>query len=220
MKVLYHDNHLLAVDKPAGMPTVPDASGDENLLDSARAWVEREYKKPGRAFLGVVHRLDRPVSGVVLFARTSKAAKRLTAAFRERRVEKVYQGIATDDLPEEEGTIEHWLKKDRDKNVVASFAEPVDGAQRAVTHWRVLERAREGGELRVLVELRPETGRPHQLRAAMAALGAPLLGDRKYGARRALPDRRIALHALELAVAHPTRGETVRFTAPAPWRFD
>ncbi|MEW6073688.1 MAG: RluA family pseudouridine synthase [Planctomycetota bacterium] len=215
LEVLHDDNHLLAVVKPAGVPLVPDASGDESLFAVARAWVKRRYGKPGEAYLGVVHRLDRPVSGVVVFARTSKAARRLTEAFRARRVVKVYRAVGRGEPGAEGGTVEAWVRKDRVANRVESFPGPVRGAKRAVTHWRVAARARDG---RVLYELRPETGRPHQLRAAMASLGTPLLGDLKYGAREALPDRSIALHAAALELEHPVSRERVRFAAPPPAR--
>lgn len=212
LAVLYADNHLLALAKPAGVPTVPDASGDPSLFDLARTYVEETYGKPGRAFLGIVHRLDRPVSGVVVFARTSKAASRLSAAFAGRSVEKTYLGVGIGSVAGAGGTLEQWLEKNEEQNRVRVRAGPAGGAKRAVTRWRV--RAREGE--RVLFELSPETGRPHQLRVACASLGAPLAGDLKYGATRALPDRSIALHAAALALAHPVGGEPLVFEAPLP----
>jgi 23S rRNA pseudouridine1911/1915/1917 synthase len=212
--VLRCDNHLLAVAKPAGLPTMRDASGDESLLDRARAWVKREYAKPGAAWLGVVHRLDRPVSGVVLFARTSKAAARLSAQFRSRRVAKVYWAVVRRWSASEDGRIEQWLAKDRARNTVRAFDEARPGTLRAATRWRVLARASD----RVLLELQPETGRPHQLRVALASLGAPILGDVKYGARAPLADQSIALHARSLALDHPTRAEVVELVAEPPQR--
>src|SRR5262245_8250200 len=221
--VLHADNHLLAVAKPAGVPTVPDASGDESLLDRARAWVKREKAKRGAVYLGVVQRLDRPVSGVVVFARTSKAAARLTAAFKSRAVEKVYWGVSAGEPAEPEGEVEHWLVKDRERNVVRAVASERPGALLARTRYRVLARSGDGHARRVLFELRPETGRPHQLRVALAALGCPLLGDLKYGARVPLADRSLALHARELELPHPTRGERIRVACQPPelevWRF-
>ena len=223
LTVLLSDNHLLAVAKPAGIPTVPDASGDESLLERAKAWVKREKQKPGAVYLGVVQRLDRPVSGVVVFARTSKAAARLTAAFRSREVTKVYWGVSSAEPPAGEGELEHWLQKDRERNVVQVLQCERPGAQFARTRWRVLARAGTGRERRLLLELRPETGRAHQLRVAAASLGCPLLGDLKYGARAALADKSIALHARELELPHPTRGERVRVGCAPPelaiWRF-
>ena len=223
LTVLLADNHLLAVAKPAGLPTVPDSSGDESLLDRAKAWVKREKEKPGAVFLGVVQRLDRPVSGVVVFARTSKAAARLTAAFRSREVSKVYWGVSGAEPSTAEGLLEQWLLKDHERNVVRALAGERPGAQLARTRWRVLARTGTGREHRVLLELLPETGRPHQLRVAAATLGCPLLGDLKYGARSALPDKSIALHARELELTHPTRGERIRVECAPPelalWSF-
>src|SRR6185503_11756576 len=145
------------------------ASGDESLLEQARAWVKREKKKPGAVYLGVVQRLDRPVSGVVVFARTSKAAARLTAAFRSRAVTKIYRGVGEREPRESEGVLEQWLAKDRERNVVRVLEHERPGAQLARTVWRVLARAGAGRERRVLLELRPESGRSHQLRVAAAS---------------------------------------------------
>ena len=220
MKVLHSDNHVLVVAKPAGVPTVPDASGDPSLLDAARDWVRATFDKPGDAYLGVVHRLDRPVSGVLALARTSKAAARLTAAFREGRVEKVYLAVVAPPPPGESGRVEQWLVKDRARNTTRAVPEGTEGARRAVSDWRVLARASEpgSGPERALVELVPATGRPHQLRVALASLGAPILGDLRYGATEPLPDRSIALHALRLTLPHPTRDETVRAELAPPHR--
>ena len=218
LEVLYHDNHLLVVRKPVCLPVVPDASGDESLLDCARAWVKREYEKPGDVYLGVVHRLDRPVSGVVVFARTSKAARRLARQFRDRTVRKLYLGVGIGHLRRREGTVRAWLRKDRSRNVVESFDHEVPGAKPAVTRWKATRTESREARPRTLLELIPETGRPHQLRLAAASLGAPLAGDLKYGAQDPLPDRSIALHALSIEIEHPTRRESVRFTTPPPSR--
>ena len=214
IEVLHVDNHLLAVAKPAGLPVVPDESGDESLLDRAKAWVKREFGKPGAVFLGVVHRLDRPVSGVVLFARTSKAASRLSEQFRERASRKLYFGVAARSPREAAGELVQWLSKDESRNVVAIVREGTPGAQRSVTRWRV---AGERGGL-VHLDLEPLTGRAHQLRLAAASLGAPLLGDLKYGAERPLPDKSIGLHAAELEVEHPTLHAPSVFRCAPPER--
>ena len=217
--VLYVDNHLLAVDKPAGLPVVPDATRDESLLDRAREWVRVEFEKPGRAWLGVVHRLDRPVSGVVLLARTSKAAARLTRDFREQRAAKVYWGVVRGRPKARAGELEQWLFKDPVANRVRVVEKPCAGAKLARTRWEWLEES--AGQS--LLEFRPASGRPHQLRVAAASLGHPLLGDIKYGAEVPLGDRSVALHARSLSVDHPTRPERVRFEAPPPdtavWSF-
>ena len=212
IEVLHCDNHLLVVAKPAGVPSAPDASGDPSLLEIAKEWVRVEFEKPGAAWLGLVHRLDRPVSGVLCFARTSKAAARLSAAFRERRVRKLYVGVVTGRPAQDQGLVEQWLTKDEAARRVRIAPEGAPGAQLARTRYRLLRT--DGG--RALLELEPETGRPHQLRAACAALGVPLLGDLKYGASAPLEDAVIALHALELAVPHPVGQELLRFRAPLP----
>lgn len=219
LEVLLADNHLLAVAKPAGMPVVPDESGDESLLERAKAWVKQEFSKPGEVFLGVVHRLDRPVSGVVLFARTSKAAARLSEQFRTGAARKLYWGAAARAPAQPEGELVQWLAKDEGRNVVVDVGHEARGSKRAVTRWRV---AGERGGL-VHLDLAPRTGRPHQLRVACATLGCPLLGDLKYGADRPLEDRSIALHAAELTIEHPTRREGIVLRAGAPdrewWAF-
>lgn len=217
LEVLHADNHLLAVAKPAGVPVVPDASGDESLLEMAKAWIKAERGKPGAVFVGVVHRLDRPVSGVVLFARTSKGAARLSVQFRARTVRKTYLALLEGDVRGEEGVIEHWLAKDERANRVRAVPAGSEHGMRARTHWSVCGRRNE----RTLVRLEPETGRPHQLRVAAAeGLGAPILGDLKYGASKPLADRSIALHAASLSLAHPTREHPLEVRCPcpsAPW---
>jgi 23S rRNA pseudouridine1911/1915/1917 synthase len=215
--VLYADNHLLAVVKPACKPVVPDASGDESLLDQAKAWIRREHEKPGRVFLGVVQRLDRPVSGVVVFARTSKAAERLSAQFRDGSVEKTYLAIGTGMPSPRAGVLEQWLVKDPRTNTVRAAEPGASGAKRAVTRWRALgDPASPPPSGGVAIEVVPSTGRPHQIRAALAALGAVIAGDVKYGAGAPLADKSIALHAARLALEHPTRGEPMVFEAPLP----
>lgn len=219
LEILHVDNHLLVVAKPACVPAVPDDSGDPSLYDAAKEWIRNEYAKPGDVFLGIVHRLDRPVSGVMVFARTSKAASRLSEQFRTRHAHKLYWAIGAGEPRGTGGTLAQWLVKDEAKNRVRVLERPSSLAKQAVTRWRVL--AREGG--RTLYELVPETGRAHQLRVAAATLGTPLLGDLKYGAVEPLPDQSIALHARALELEHPTRGERLRFEAPPPaiavWRF-
>jgi 23S rRNA pseudouridine1911/1915/1917 synthase len=223
LDVLWIDNHLLAVNKPAGLPTVPDSSRDESLLDRARELLRVRFEKPGAVYLGVVHRLDRPVSGVVLFARTSKAANRLSALFRSRDVEKTYWGVSSRAPSPEQGFMEQWLLKDPRRNRVRVVEPGTCGAQLARTRWKRLASSGRGRGRRFLIELVPETGRPHQLRMALSSLGAPLLGDLKYGAPEPLPDASIALHARRLVLAHPVGGKRVEIVGACPvsaiWSF-
>lgn len=228
LDVVHVDNHLLVVNKPAGLPIVPDDSGDESLLDRARTWVEVEFSKPGRAFLGVVHRLDRPVSGVVCFARTSKAAARLTDAFKARRVHKTYLGIAAgrpdvDGSPAvDAGEVVQWIAKDPRTGSIRAARRAFDGAREARSRWWALGDFRCDGRASSLLALEPITGRSHQLRLAARSLGCPLLGDLRHGADAALPDRSVALHAWRLGLDHPTRKEPLVFERLPPtsswWR--
>ncbi len=208
--VLFADNHVLAVAKPAGVPTVPDESGDESLLERAKEWVRRDKQKPGAVFLAVCHRLDRPVSGIVVFARTSKAAARFGTAFRERQVAKTYYGLGCGRARLERGVLEQWLEKDRDTNVVRVVA-PGRG-KRALTRFRALG----FDDGLTWLEFEPLTGRSHQLRLAACELGTPLAGDLKYGAPIPLTDRSIALHAAALEIGHPIGGQKLRLTCEPP----
>ncbi len=220
MQPLLIDNHLLAVAKAAGEPVQEDASGDQSLQQRWQAWLKREFHKPGNVFLGIVHRLDRPVSGVLLFARTSKAAGRLADAWRRGVVRKSYWGVGElapgAELPGEQGELEQWLLKDRERNQVRPVAPGTPGAKLATTRWRLLGRRNR----RLALELEPVTGRSHQLRVACAGLGAPLLGDRKYGGAGSLAaGRAVALHARRLEFPHPVREERIALQAPLPGHF-
>lgn len=211
--VLYEDNHCLVVDKPAGLLTQGDVTGEPTLVDWARDYLKRKYAKPGNVYVGLVHRLDQPTSGVVLLARTSKAAARLSAQFRDGSVDKVYWAVVEGRCPENEGEWTDTLAKDERRNVV----EVVDSGGRAArVQFRVLDRSARTTTL----ELRPITGRSHQLRVQLAARGLPIVGDRKYGAKTALRavdgGLRMALHAHALSFRHPTREEAISVVAPVP----
>lgn len=212
--VLHEDNHCLALNKPAGMPTQGDASGDRSLVDWARDDLKRRYAKPGNVFVGLVHRLDRPVSGVVLLAKTSKGAGRLSEQFRNGTVEKVYWAIVEGSPEEEEGAWTDALVKDERRNVVR-VAEGEEG-RGATLGYRVLDRWRG----RSWLEVRPISGRSHQIRVQLASRGLPILGDAKYGARSRVAasdgGHRIALHARSISLQHPTRPEAVSVTATVP----
>lgn len=212
LEILYADNHLLAVNKPAGVLSQGDRSGDPSLLETARAWIKDRYRKPGNVYLGLVHRLDRPVAGVMLFARTSKAAGRLSAAFREGRVQKSYHAVVAGVPQPACGTLDHWLLKSARQRRSRVVAADTPGARRAVLDYEV----RASTETAALMTVRLHTGRSHQVRVQLAEIGHPILGDRKYGAAAPLADESIALFACRLTVPHPTRDDTVRIEAPAP----
>jgi len=215
-RVLHCDNHLLALVKPYNMPVMADASGDPDLLSWGRAWVEAAFRKPGRAWLGLLHRLDRPAAGVVVLARTSKAAGRLSLQFRRRTVRKSYRAWVQGEPPAE-GRLVHRLAKDTARNLSRVVAGETGEGQAARLAFRVLQvRPLGRGQAVSEVEILLETGRPHQIRAQFAAEGHPLLGDLKYGAARPLPAGHIALFARELEVAAPVGGGRQVFTAPLP----
>ena len=216
LRILHEDNHLLVVDKPAGVLVQGDGSGDMTLLDHARNYLKVKYDKPGNVFLGLVHRLDRNVSGVVLLARTSKAASRMSRQFREKTVTKTYLAVVENALEPPRGELRHWLAAEGDRRgVTRASHQPFPGARESILDFRVLGTASSG----VLVQVVPITGRRHQIRAQLALAGSPLLGDRKYGAPRGLPDHRIALHAWKLEVRHPTGGQGLEFRADPPRDF-
>ena len=215
-RVIFEDNHILLVDKPPAMPAVPDASRDYSLLDWGRAYLKHTRNKPGNVYLAVIHRIDRPVSGLVCFAITSKAASRLSAQLREHRLGKKYLAISAGKPRKPSGSMENYLLKDRKKNVVRLVEKGTQGAKLARTAWKLLE-CREGLCLYSLV---PVTGRPHQLRAHMAAMDCAIFGDWKYGSRdRFLGGRAIALHSFRLSLEHPTRKEKMHFQTPPPKCF-
>lgn len=213
LDVLYEDNHLLAVHKPAGLLVQGDRSGEPTLLDLARDHLRRKYAKPGNVYVGLVHRLDRNVSGVVLLARTSKAAGRLSAQFREGTVRKIYLAVCQGRPPAPAGEWRAWLAAAADaRGVTRGSWEPFVGARESVLRYRVTAEAPTAS----LVEVEPLTGRRHQIRVQFALAGCPLLGDVKYGAARPLPTRRLGLHALRLLVAHPVGGAPLELAAAPP----
>lgn len=209
MRVLLEDNHLLAVAKPSGVATMGAAPGKPTVVERAKAYLKQKYDKPGEVYLGIVSRLDAPVTGVLLFARTSKAASRLTAAFRDRRVDKLYLAAVEGEAQPLDAPLVHYLTKDDDRRrMVASDSS---GGQRAELAYRVV-RATPSQSL-LLVRL--HTGRKHQIRVQLAKHGHPILGDRKYGAR-SIDTPGIGLHAWRLRLEHPVRREPIEILAPPP----
>ncbi len=219
LTVLFEDNHCLAVAKPAPLLTQGVPLGIPTLEAQAKAYLKERYHKAGNVYLGIPHRLDRPVSGVVLFARNTKAARRLAEQFQDRRVEKVYWALVAGDVQPAEGVWEDWLRKRPEE----ARTEPATPETPGARHARLRYRRRDGGPDFTLLELRPETGRMHQIRVQAAARGWPVLGDVLYGSDRpfgppaASPrERVIALHGRSLTFLHPIRYEPVTVTAPLP----
>ncbi len=202
LEVIYMDNHLLVVRKPAGMLVQGDRTGNISLLDYGKAYVKAAFNKPGDAFLGLVHRLDRPTSGVVVFARTSKAAARLSEQFRTQRVGKIYWALVEGKTPREGRMADRLLRAGPSSKIS-------DNGREAVLGFRRL-RFEQGISW---VEIRPKTGRHHQIRVQFAHRGHPVLGDLRYGARIGFPEKSLALHARALTLSHPTRREEMTFEA-------
>jgi 23S rRNA pseudouridine1911/1915/1917 synthase len=210
LQVLYEDNHLIAVYKPAGLLVQADRSGAVSLLDLTREYIRKTYRKPGNVYTGLLHRLDRPVSGVVLFAKTSKAASRISAQLRGRSVEKVYWALVHGRMAPPNGSLGAFVRKGLKKSELA--ADGAAGAKEALLSYRTLERKGD----RSLIEVRLHTGRKHQIRVMLAEAGCPIEGDVKYGAPRGLKGGEIRLMARSLSFRHPTRPEIVTVKAPAP----
>ncbi len=208
--ILFADNHLLAVNKPAGLLSQDSGTGLRNLEDWAREWVRVDKNKPGAVFLNAVHRIDKAVSGVVLFARTSKALSRLNEDIRKRNCKKIYH-VLVEGAPEKASDkLVHWLSHEHHRAEI--YREGSKGAQRAVLSYLTLKRV---GDL-TLLQVDLETGRYHQIRAQLAAIGCPIAGDEKYGARQKSKNGEIALHHRRLEVVHPTLKEPVIIEAPYP----
>jgi len=202
---LYSDNHLLVVQKPAGMLIQKDSTGDESLLDAARSYLKVKFDKPGNVYLGLVHRLDRPASGVVVFARTSKAAGRLSDQFRRRAVKKTYWALVKG-KPPRQGNLKNWMRRDGVHSLIVSDK---DGKMAELSYRRLHS---EGDTS--LLEIDLGTGRHHQIRVQLAHIGFPIIGDFRYGSKVKFPNRTVALHARSISVTHPVRSEAMTFVAP------
>jgi len=209
--ILYEDNHLLVVSKPAGLPTMGTPGGRPTLLAVAKEYVKRKYQKPGNVYLGIVSRLDAPVTGVVVLARTSKAASRLTAQFRSRTVEKSYWAVVEGVLDPPDGKLVDWLGHDERHRRMHIVGPTQAGAREARLSYQHLGLIQKDSWL----EIQLDTGRKHQIRVQLSHHGHPILGDRKYGSQKPF-DAGIALHARRLVIAHPTTGQRLEFEAPLP----
>jgi 23S rRNA pseudouridine1911/1915/1917 synthase len=211
LDILYLDNHLIAVRKPAGVLTQPDDSGEVSLLNQVKDWVKVEFKKPGKVFIGLVHRLDRPVSGVVVFARTSKGASRLSEQFRQKTTKKAYRALVEGTPKIQRANLTHYLRKEKSLKATV-FPRPTPNAKEAQLDYDVIETSQNTS----LLDISLHTGRFHQIRAQLSFIGHPIVGDKKYGAHLALPEGGIALHALRMIFNHPTSKEEVTIECPPP----
>ncbi len=212
LEVLFEDNHIIAVNKRVGDLVQGDKTGDKTLADDVKEYIKKKYKKPGDVFLGIVHRLDRPVSGVVIFARTSKAVTRLNKMFQEKTIKKTYWAIVDKRPNDEEGRLVHWLKKNEEKNKSNVFEKEKKGAKEAILNYRLLLSFKHYH----LLEVDLETGRHHQIRAQLARIGCHIKGDLKYGSKRSNTDGGISLHARSIAFEHPIKNEPIIITATPP----
>ncbi len=216
LKIIYEDNHLIAVNKPVGWLVQGDQTGDTPLLDYVKQYIKVKYKKEGDVFLGLVHRIDRPVSGVVVFARTSKALTRMTKMFKERSVKKLYWAVTLDRPNELEGKLVHWLTKNFEKNVARAYPNErtaPNSAKKSELSYELLATFSSN----CLLEVKPTTGRPHQIRVQLAKMGSPIRGDRKYGYKgKPHPDNAIYLHARALSFIHPVKKEPIKIWAKVP----
>lgn len=211
-EILYEDNHLIAVNKRISDLVQGDSTGDESLDTLLKRYIGEKYQKPGEVFLGVVHRLDRPVSGVVLFARTSKALTRLNESFREREPRKVYWAIVKNKPPAESGILIHYLRRNEKQNKAYTSEKEVKGSKKASLLYRLIGKS----DRYSLLEIELHTGRHHQIRAQLAAIGCPVKGDLKYGSERSNPNGGISLHARTIELNHPVRKSILKIDARPP----
>ena len=213
MNILYEDNHIIVVNKKGGEIVQGDKTGDVPLSDILKTYLKEKYNKPGNVYLGVVHRLDRPVSGVVLFAKTSKALPRLNKLFAEHeKVKKTYWAIVGNKPPQKSGTLTHWLTRNEKTNKAKAYDHEVPNSKKAVLDYRLLA----SSNRYALLEIQLHTGRHHQIRCQLAKIGLPIKGDLKYGAPRSNPDGNICLHARKLELEHPVTHGLLSITAPVP----
>ncbi|MBB2147080.1 RNA pseudouridine synthase [Pedobacter sp. LMG 31464] len=210
--ILYEDNHLIAVNKRAGDIVQIDETGDEPLDEQVKKYIAAKYNKPNGAFLGVIHRLDRPVSGVILFAKTSKALERMNAIFKNREVRKTYFAVVRNKPARLEGNLVHWLIKNPQKNVVTAYNKEVPDSQRSELDYKLI------GELGgfYLLQVNPLTGRSHQIRVQLSTMDCPIVGDNKYGYPRGSKKGSICLHARQLEFIHPVQKEPIKIFAKLP----
>jgi len=212
LQVLFEDNHIVIVNKRAGDITQGDKTGDKPLSDVVKEYIKEKYNKPGLVFLGVVHRLDRPTSGIIIFARTSKALERLNKMLREKTIQKTYWAVVKQAPNKEKDTLTNFLKKNPKNNKSTAYSKEIDGSKKAILHYKTIKKL----DNYTLLEVDLETGRHHQIRCQLANIGASIKGDLKYGFNRSNKDGSIHLHARKINFIHPVSKEIIQLTAPVP----
>ncbi len=219
LHVIYEDNHLIAVSKPAGLVVQDNEHGLPSLETHVKAYIKEKYNKPGAVFIGCIHRLDTNVTGIVLFARTSKALVRMNAQFKDRDITKIYAALIRRKPQPMAGTLTHWLKKDPKQNRTKLYEEEREGSKKAILHYQYINTANHC----FLVKVNPITGRPHQIRVQLARTFTGIVGDVKYGQTKPTADKSIYLHALGLSFLHPITKEHLNLHSPMPdfgnWKF-
>ncbi|MCX7547415.1 RNA pseudouridine synthase [Xanthomarina sp. F1114] len=212
LQVLYEDNHIIIVNKRAGDIVQGDKTGDKPLSDVVKEFIKDKYNKPGNVYLGVVHRLDRPTSGIVMFAKTSKALPRLNKMFVNKETSKTYWALVKHEPPKKQDTLIHWLRKNPKNNKSTAFPNEVPDGKKAILHYQVIKEL----DNYFLLEVNLETGRHHQIRVQLSNIGCSIKGDLKYGFNRSNKDASISLHARNLQFIHPVSKENIDVTAPLP----
>ncbi|MCH1437126.1 MAG: RluA family pseudouridine synthase [Flavobacteriales bacterium] len=212
IEVLYEDNHLIVINKQSGDIVQGDKTGDKPLPDFVKDYLREKYNKPGNVFCGVIHRLDRPVSGIVLFAKTSKALSRMNQLFRDKEIQKTYWALVENKPIKTSDRLENYLLKNQQKNKSRAYLKPGNGALKATLDYQVLKSL----DRYTLLEVKPITGRHHQIRVQLSHMGSVIKGDLKYGAKRSNKDASISLHAREINFIHPIKKEPIKIIAPVP----
>lgn len=212
LQILYEDNHLIVINKRAGDIIQGDKTGDTPLSDIVKEYIAEKYNKPGAVYLGVVHRLDRPTTGIVVFSKTSKALARLNKMFKERETQKTYWALVKNQPPKEQETLIHFLKRNPKQNKSYAYDKEIPESKKAVLDYQIIQKL----DNYYLLEIQLHTGRHHQIRSQLAAVGCPIKGDLKYGFDRSNSDGSIHLHARKLSFVHPVKKEVLKLIAPAP----
>lgn len=212
LQVLFEDNHLIIINKRAGDIVQGDKTGDTPLSEVVKEYIKIKYHKPGNVYLGVVHRLDRPTSGLVIFAKTSKALERLNKMLREKLIKKTYWAVVKNQPKKDKDTLISFLKKNPKNNKATVFLKETTGSKKAILHYQILKKL----DNYFLLQIDLETGRHHQIRAQLSSIGSPIKGDLKYGFNRSNKDGSIHLHARKISFTHPVSKEPIKITAPTP----